>query len=76
MNEFELWWHNIGSGIAPTKNEYHEEHSKRVCEMFYKYMTDPCRTCMAFGEELKRKSEHCINVCHDFQQYKSQKRLF
>ena len=30
---FECWWHNEGSGMPPTGDEDHEEHTRRVAEI-------------------------------------------
>ena len=29
---FDYWWHNIGSGMIPGKDEEQEQHAKRVAE--------------------------------------------
>ena len=29
---FAYWWHNIGSGMIPGKNEEQEQHAERVAE--------------------------------------------
>jgi len=31
--EFKDWWYEIGSGLAPKKDEDQEEHARRVAEM-------------------------------------------
>lgn len=33
MTDFETWWHNEGSGMAPLPGEDAETHVKRVCEI-------------------------------------------
>jgi hypothetical protein len=33
QEHFESWWHNEGSGIAPTKDEDIEEFAKRVTQI-------------------------------------------
>lgn len=66
MNEFEKWWYNIGSGIIPAKNEDHEEHTKRVCNQFFLYLKNPCLNCSFYSKEMKRKNDHCLNVCCDY----------
>ena len=29
---FDYWWHNIGSGMIPGKDEEQEQHAERVAE--------------------------------------------
>lgn len=38
MNEFETWWHNIGSGIAPIEGHDHEQHAYRICKLFAEHI--------------------------------------
>ena len=38
MDEFETWWHNIGSGIAPINNDSHEQHAYRICKLFAEHV--------------------------------------
>ena len=59
MNEFEKWWYNIGSVITPAKTEDCEEHTKRVCSEFYKYLIAPCKSCTVYTEHKKGIGEYC-----------------
>lgn len=65
-NEVNVWWNDIGSGIVPEKNEDHEEHTRRVCQMFYEWLNDPCKKCMMFSEDKKRNEEFCKFRCSDY----------
>ena len=38
--DFDDWWDDIGSGIAPEKGEDKEEHTKRVCKTLYSTLYD------------------------------------
>lgn len=62
MNDFENWWYHIGSGIKPIKNEDNEEHTKRVCSLFYAYITSECENCAAYPDHKKGISEYC-KIC-------------
>ena len=68
MNEFEFWWHHIGSAIMPEENDDYEEHTEKVCQMFFKWLKeDSCYHCMAVSSENRRQTEYCEKSCYKFQ---------